>query len=126
MMIRSRMPSCSAGGIAGLPSVVTAGPGAGWAAFTGGTTRIVRSAFRGSSPRSARGADVDLGEIGRATVAPGDQPGEPDQQVAGGDRLVEPEFGALLQGAGGGDREALQRAVGVVPGTDLHRGTGGR
>jgi hypothetical protein len=49
MMIRSRTPSCSAGGIAGfvISAVVTAGPGLGWELVTGGTTRIVGAAFLG-------------------------------------------------------------------------------
>src|SRR3712207_5100821 len=51
MMIRSRTPSCSAGGIAGATcSAVTAGPGVGWSVVTGGTTRIVGAAFPGQDP----------------------------------------------------------------------------
>ena len=48
MMIRSRTPSCSAGGITGLwiSVVVTAGPGVGWWSFvTGGTTVSVGRSF---------------------------------------------------------------------------------
>src|SRR3954470_13441595 len=51
MMIRSRTPSCSAGGIAGSAcSAVTAEPGVGWSVVTGGTTRIVGVAFPVRTP----------------------------------------------------------------------------
>src|SRR5829696_6607176 len=126
MMIRSRMPSCSAGGIAGFPLVVTAGPGVGWELVTGGTTRIVGAAFhgrRGATPLgSGGGADDDLGEVGLSAVLDGHQTGDPDEHVPGGGRLLEGQLGGALQLPGGGDGEAVQRTVGSAPGPDLDRG----
>src|SRR5688500_18141972 len=106
MMIRSRMPSCSAGGIAGFPPVVTAGPGVRWF-VTGDTTRIVGAAFPDlpsvapsrASPRacegwgrggplSAGGLDLHLGDVGGETVAARHQTGDPDQHDTGGRGLL--------------------------------------
>src|SRR3954462_9335041 len=102
MMIRSRTPSCSAGGIAGfvISPVVTAGPGVG-KSFTRGTTRIVGGAFpvapsRGSpragergggrDPLSAACLDRDLGDVRGEAVVALHQPGDPHQHVPGVDR----------------------------------------
>src|SRR3954452_13818955 len=102
MMIRSRMPSCSAGGIAGfvISSVVTAGPGAGWELVTGGTTRIVGAPFPARPPPrrgwSAGGVDGDLGDVGGEPVVAGHQAGDPDEHESGRDRLGEGQVGALV------------------------------
>src|SRR3954462_10744827 len=99
MMIRSRTPFCSAGGITGGPSVETAGPGVGWelpevgAGVTGGTTRIVGVPFpecrvpyrRGS----ARVVDGHLGQVRSEAAVAGYQRGDPDQHVARGHGLGE-------------------------------------
>src|SRR3954453_16563130 len=124
MMIRSRTPSCSAGGMAGWAgSVDTAGPGVGWEFVTGGTTRMVRAGIpAGSRARggSAGGVDGDLGEVGAVPAVAADQAGHPDQQEPGVDRLGEREVGGVLQGAGGGDGEAVEVAAGGTAGADLH------
>src|SRR3954469_12349783 len=67
MMIRSRTPSRSAGGMPGLAgSTSTAGPGVGWTSvddgdslFTGGTTPMVGAPFPGRRAPGARGAAPD-------------------------------------------------------------------
>src|SRR3712207_28545 len=88
MMIRSRTPSCSAGGMAGCAgSVETAGPGVGWSFVTGGTTVSVGRAF--PAVLLARGGHGDLGEVGAEPVVGSDQTGHPDQQVPGGHRRGE-------------------------------------
>src|SRR3954469_20716708 len=76
MMIRSRTPSCSAGGIAGstISSVVTAGPGLG-KSLTRGTTRIVGAPFPwprpAARPEPASGEeDGDLAQPAALTVIP--------------------------------------------------------
>src|SRR5437764_3567666 len=95
MMIRSRTPSCSAGGMAGCAgSVDTAGPGVGWEEFvTRGTTRMVGGPFpvgplrRGS--RSVGRLHGHLGEVGGEAAVRGHQAGDPDQHVAGAHGLAE-------------------------------------
>src|SRR3954469_23186543 len=94
MMIRSRTPSCSAGGITGsaISPVVTAGPGGGWGVVTGGTTRIVGAAFpvappggsrracesrEGRGPLSARRVHLHLGDVGGEAVVAGHEAGDP-------------------------------------------------
>src|SRR4051794_41036736 len=133
MMIRSRTPSCSAGGMAGCSrSTPTAGPGVGWESFTGGTTPIVGAAFPAPQHRSpvgervgsARGVDGDLGEVGLGAVLHRHQAGDPHQHVARGHRLLELEVGAALDRALGSDGEAVDGAVRRVAGADLHRRAG--
>src|SRR5687768_7777380 len=139
MMIRSRMPSCSPGGIASFPRVVTAGPGVGWSPLsdggvtggvTGGTTPMVGATFPAPSHPSrpppatgaggsGGGADDDLGEVGLGAVLDRDQTGDPHQDVAGGGRLLEGQLRGVLQLTRGGDGEALQRPVGRGAGPDL-------
>src|SRR3954452_16415662 len=115
MMIRSRTPSCSAGGITGsrISLVVTAGPGGGRELVTGGTTRIVGAAFpRGPSPAGRsllRGVHPDLGDVGREPVGAGDEAGDPDQHEAGRHGLVEGQVRVVLDRAVGHLREAVQR-----------------
>src|SRR4051812_955196 len=140
MMIRSRTPSCSAGGIVGsvISPVVTAGPGGG-KSFTGGTTRIVRRAFPaapskgsprarerggGRGPFSAGRRHGDLGDVRGEAVLALDEPGDPHQHVPGVDRLVEGEVRSVLDRAVGGHVEAVQVPLGIVPGADLDRGAG--
>src|SRR3954469_23739324 len=114
MMIRSRTPSCSAGGIAGcaISSVVTAGPGVG-KSLTGGTTRIVGAAFParrwgdGRGGGSAGRVDRDLGQVRGESVRGVHQAGDPDQDVAGGDRLVEGQVAGGLERAVRGDGEVV-------------------
>src|SRR3954469_3776853 len=70
MMIRSRMPSCSAGGMAGWAgSVKTAGPGVGWF-VTGGTTDRVGPTF----PEHPVAAGPQPVAAGPQPVAAGPQP----------------------------------------------------
>src|SRR5689334_203381 len=138
MMIRSRTPSCSAGGMTGsaISPVVTAGPGVGWELVTGGTTRIVGAAFpRSPAPRRAavdrrpsagraRRVDGDLGDVGGERVVAGHQAGDPDEHEAGRDRLVEGEVGGVGQRAGGGLLEAVEGVRRLLRGADLDRGAG--
>src|SRR3954469_20427138 len=124
MMIRSRTPSCSAGGIAGfvISPVVTAGPGVG-NSFTGSTTRIVGRAFpaapaRGSPRASERGGGRGSFSAGRLNPHPAGvrrealpvvhQAGDPHQHVPGRDRLLEGERRPVIDRAGGGYGEAVQ------------------
>src|SRR5689334_21710573 len=119
MMIRSRTPSCSAGGIVGfvISAVVTAGPGGGWELVTGVTTRIVGAAFRRPRPVArrepasgerdgvlllARGVDRDLGQVGLEPVLALHQTGDPDQHEPGLDRLAEGHVGGGVERAVGG------------------------
>src|SRR4051812_8668713 len=105
MMIRSRTPSCSAGGIVGsvISPVVTAGPGVG-NSFTGSTTRIVGRAFPAApargSPRACercggRGAfsagrlNRHLGDVPPETLPLVHQARGPHQHVPGPDPLPE-------------------------------------
>src|SRR3712207_4409182 len=139
MMTRSRTPSCSAGGITGsVCSSVTAGPGVGWSVVTRGTTRILGAAFparppagsrRGSrvaagsrGPLSAGPREADLGDLGGEPAVGGHQPGDPQQHVPGGHRLVE---GQVRRGAQLTVRDHLvgaEVAVGLVADPDLHGG----
>src|SRR3954454_1957613 len=129
MMIRSRIPSCSAGGMAGWAgSVETAGPGAGWWFVTGGTTDRVGRAFPAvlaTTRPSAGRRDGDLGQVGHEPTVGTDQPGEPDQHVARGHRSGEGQLVGTGQGRGGGDGEGVQIAVRRTPGPDLDGGAGG-
>src|SRR5215218_4483108 len=119
MMIRSRTPSVSAGGITGstISSRVTAGPGLG-KSLTGGTTKIVGAAFprrreaapHGWGPPLAGRLDRDLGEVRGEAVAAVDQAGDPDQHVPGGHRLVEGEVGGGLEGGVRSGVEAVEVA----------------
>src|SRR3954449_7392027 len=118
MMIRSRTPSCSAGGMPGRAgSVSTAGPGVGWEFVTGGTTPMVRAAF--PRARSARGVDDDLGQVALEAALAGHQPGDPHQEEPALGGLVEGQVGRAVHGAGGPDRVAVQVAVRVLTGADL-------
>src|SRR3954447_11766007 len=136
MMIRSRTPSCSAGGMAGLPLVVTAGPGVGWGpvgdcAVTGGTTLMVGAAFpvsarpdgcrrgRDGLPGSAGGVRHDLGDVRGEAVGAVDQTGDPDQDEASRDRLVEAEVGGVLDRSGAHGGKGVRRVRGLVAGADL-------
>src|SRR3954452_11990027 len=102
MMIRSRTPSCSAGGMPGRAgSVSTAGPGVGWEFVTGGTTPMVGGTF----PRagSARGVDDDLGQVALEAALAGRQLGDPDQHDPAAGRLVEGQIGRAVHRAGRAD-----------------------
>src|SRR4051794_14867742 len=125
MMIRSRTPSCSAGGIAGGAGAVdTAGPGAGWEFVTGGTTANGRGgiprAAAASRPAVLAGAvDDDLGQVAAEALVAGHQPGDPDQHEPAGRRLVEGQVGGAVHRAAGGDGVAVERTVRVATGADL-------
>src|SRR3954451_20338870 len=100
MMMRSRTPSCSAGGIAGsvISAVVTAGSGVGWELVTGGTTRMVGAAFPRPRRRPlALGVDGDLGDVGLETVVALHQAGHPDQHEPRLHRLVERHVGGGVE-----------------------------